>query len=375
MEHKINVIDLFAGCGGFSVGFERAGFNITKAVEFDRNIAISYSNNHSTTLMYAEDIAKIADCNHFSNGEAEVIIGGPPCQGFSMAGDRVREKKAFLSDPRNFLFRHYVEIVKIVRPKIFIIENVKGILSKDRGEIFKEIVDTFGDSNNFDGDKYFIHYKVCKAVEFGIPQKRERVVIIGTLNNNYNIDCIFSKAKESISSIDPHFFDEVTLYDAISDIPEPNEEGIVNLLQSKSYYQNNLRNKSNVVYNHTASKHNEKAIERMQNIAPGENWQVLNEDIRSVHSGAYGRLNWNNPAMTITTRFDTPAGGRFIHPDYNRTITPREAARIQSFPDSFVFVGNKTSICKQIGNAVPPKLAYFLAFVAKELLDIYEKVK
>lgn len=375
MEHKINVIDLFAGCGGFSVGFERAGFNITKAVEFDRNIAISYSNNHSTTLMYAEDIAKIADCNHFSNGEAEVIIGGPPCQGFSMAGDRVREKKAFLSDPRNFLFRHYVEIVKIVRPKIFIIENVKGILSKDRGEIFKEIVDTFGDSNNFDGDKYFIHYKVCKAVEFGIPQKRERVVIIGTLNNNYNIDCIFSKAKESISSIDPHFFDEVTLYDAISDMPEPNEEGIVNLLQSKSYYQNNLRNKSNVVYNHTASKHNEKAIERMQNIAPGENWQVLNEDIRSVHSGAYGRLNWNNPAMTITTRFDTPAGGRFIHPDYNRTITPREAARIQSFPDSFVFVGNKTSICKQIGNAVPPKLAYFLAFVAKELLDIYEKVK
>lgn len=375
MEHKINVIDLFAGCGGFSVGFERAGFNITKAVEFDRNIAISYSNNHSTTLMYAEDIAKIADCNHFSNGEAEVIIGGPPCQGFSMAGDRVREKKAFLSDPRNFLFRHYVEIVKIVRPKIFIIENVKGILSKDRGEIFKEIVDTFGDSNNFDGDKYFIHYKVCKAVEFGIPQKRERVVIIGTLNNNYNIDCIFSKAKESISSIDPHFFDEVTLYDAISDIPEPNEEGIVNLLQSKSYYQNNLRNKSNVVYNHTASKHNEKAIERMQNIAPGENWQVLNEDIRSVHSGAYGRLNWNNPAMTITTRFDTPAGGRFIHPDYNRTITPREAARIQSFPDSFVFVGNKTSICKQIGNAVPPKLAYFLAFVVKELLDIYEKVK
>ena len=181
MEHKINVIDLFAGCGGFSVGFERAGFNITKAVEFDRNIAISYSNNHSTTLMYAEDIAKIADCNHFSNGEAEVIIGGPPCQGFSMAGDRIREKKAFLTDPRNFLFRHYVEIVKIVRPKIFIIENVKGILSKDKGQIFKEIVDTFGDPDNFDGDKYFMHYKVCKAVEYGIPQNPFFVMLLSTV--------------------------------------------------------------------------------------------------------------------------------------------------------------------------------------------------
>ena len=113
----------------------------------------------------------------------------------------------------------------------------------------------------------------------------------------------------------------------------------------------------------------------MKNIAAGENWQVLNEEIHSVHSGAYGRLNWNYPTMTITTRFDTPAGGRFIHPDFNRTITPREAARIQSFPDSFVFIGNKTSICKQIGNAVPPKLAYFLAYVVKELLDYYEKVK
>ena len=164
MEHKINVIDLFAGCGGFSVGFERAGYKITKAVEFDKNIAASYSHNHKGTLMFAEDIGKIADTDHFSNKEADVIIGGPPCQGFSMAGERIREKKAFINDPRNFLFRHYVEVVKIVRPKVFLLENVKGILSKDNGAIFKEIVDTFGDPDNFDGDKYYLHYKVCKAV-------------------------------------------------------------------------------------------------------------------------------------------------------------------------------------------------------------------
>ena len=128
MEHKVNVIDLFAGCGGFSVGFERAGYNITKAVEFDKNIAASYSHNHVGTIMYANDIGTIADTKHFEKGEADVIIGGPPCQGFSMAGERIREKKAFINDPRNYLFRHYVEVVKIVRPKVFLLENVKGIL-------------------------------------------------------------------------------------------------------------------------------------------------------------------------------------------------------------------------------------------------------
>ena len=107
----------------------------------------------------------------------------------------------------------------------------------------------------------------------------------------------------------------------------------------------------------------------MKKVSIGQNWTTLDEDIHSVHSGAYGRLDWNKPTMTITTRFDTPAGGRFIHPEQNRTLTPREAARVQSFPDSFEFTGSKSSICKQIGNAVPPKLAYFLAMATRNLLD------
>ena len=132
------VIDLFAGCGGFSVGFERAGYNIVKAVEFDKEIANSYSHNHKRTIMFADDIGKIADTDHFERNESEVIVGGPPCQGFSMAVARIREKNAFMNDPRNFLFRHYVNVVKIVRPKVFLLENVKGILSKDKGAIFQE---------------------------------------------------------------------------------------------------------------------------------------------------------------------------------------------------------------------------------------------
>lgn len=365
---QIKVIDLFAGCGGFSVGFEKAGYSIVKAVEFDKNIAASYTYNHKGTLVYADDIAKVADGNHFKVNEADVIIGGPPCQGFSMAGERIREKKAFIEDPRNYLFRHYVEVVKIVRPKVFLLENVKGILSKDNGAIFKEIVDAFGDPNNFNGDKYYLHYKVCKAVEYGIPQRRERVVVVGVLNNDFDINKIFDETRENIAKKNPSFFEPVTLYDAISDIPEPTENGEARLLECKSAYQASLRNDNNVICNHIASHHNAMAINRMKKISTGENWQSLHEDIHSIHSGAYGRMAWGQPAMTITTRFDTPAGGRFIHPIENRTLTPREAARIQSFPDSFTFIGSKTIICKQIGNAVPPKLSYFLANTVKLIL-------
>lgn len=369
MERLVNVIDLFAGCGGFSVGFERAGYNITKAVEFDRSIAASYAHNHPNTHLYAEDIGDIDDNEHFTRGESDVIIGGPPCQGFSMAGARIREKNAFMNDPRNYLFRHYVNVVRIVRPKVFLLENVKGILSKDKGAIFKEIVDAFGNPDNFDGDRYYLHYKVCKAVEFGIPQRRERVVVIGTLNHDFDIDDTFARAKENILRREPDYFNKVSLRDAISDIPAPTTDGVAKLGSCDSYYQASLRANDGIIKNHIASNHNELAVGRMCHVQSGQNWTVLNEVIHSVHSGAYGRLEWDQPTMTITTRFDTPAGGRFIHPDENRTLTPREAARVQSFPDSFEFIGNKTIVCKQIGNAVPPKLSFFLANVVDIILQ------
>ena len=368
MGHSVKVIDLFAGCGGFSVGFEKAGCEIVKAVEFDKEIASSYSHNHPNTLMFAEDIGDIVDDDHFTRGEADIIIGGPPCQGFSMAGARIREKNAFMNDPRNYLFRHYVNVVKIVRPKVFVFENVKGILSKDKGEIFNEIVSAFGNAENFDGDKYYVHHKVCKAVDFGIPQRRERVILIGVLNQDFDIDKVFINAKELTRKSYPEFFEPVTLYDAISDISAPTDTGKTKLGSAKTSYQRVLRNKDGVISNHVATKHNNLAVGRMRKVSSGQNWTALDEEIHSVHSGAYGRLDWNLPTMTITTRFDTPAGGRFIHPEQNRTLTPREAARVQSFPDSFEFTGSKSSICKQIGNAVPPKLSFFLANVVNLLL-------
>lgn len=362
----IKVIDLFAGCGGFSCGFEKAGFNIVAAVEFDKMIAKSYSHNHKKTKMISEDICVVDNDKIFKQGDADVIIGGPPCQGFSMAGARIR-KNGFLEDPRNYLFKHYFNIVKLVKPKIFIIENVKGILTLKNGEIFKEIVNIFSDVNNFDGNAYKIQFKLLKAREFGIPQARERVIIVGSLLD-FDLDEELENAKNIIKSYDTNFFDSVSVLDALSDLPQPIKDGKVLNLTHKTKYQEYLSN-NGVTYNHCPHNHTKVAIQRMSKIQIDENFTVLNEKIKSIHSGSYGRLNPNSVASTITTRFDTPSGGKFIHPFENRTLTPREAARIQSFPDSFEFLGTKSSICKQIGNAVPPKLAYCLAIMVKEILN------
>ena len=362
----VRVIDLFAGCGGFSCGFKQAGFDIVSAVEFDKTIADSYIANHRGTNMIIDDIKNVDDTRTFKKGDSEVIIGGPPCQGFSMAGARIRN--GFIDDPRNYLFKHYYNIVKIINPKIFIIENVKGILNSNHGKTFKEIKAIFEDPNNFEGAPYKIQYKVLKAKQFGIPQNRERAVIIGS-KFNFNLDKEIEKTKSEIKKQDPHFFDNVTIWDAISNLPSPSRDGEVVILKNNTKYQQELNQNCKITKNHYKTNHSKKAIERMKKIKIDENYTSLDEKINSVHSGSYGRLNPNGIAPTITTRFDTPSGGKFIHPFENRTLTPREAARIQSFPDNFYFIGSKSSVCKQIGNAVPPKLAYFLGLMIRRLLN------
>lgn len=359
-------IDLFSGCGGLSIGFERAGFDIVAAVEYDKTISESYAFNHPKTKMINDDIKNVDNSNIFHFEDADIILGGPPCQGFSMAGSRNRN--GFIDDPRNYLFRHYFNIVKIVKPKFFIIENVKGILSMKNGAIFAEIKRLFEDSTEFNGEPYHINYRVVKASDYGIPQKRERTIIIGSKNEidlNYEIE----KTKKNIMEIYPDFFESVSVWDAISNIPDPTIDGRVICNDPVNNYQLYLSSENNITYNHNATKHNENAIKRMAKIHINENYLSLDENINSIHSGSYGRLDPDGMAATITTRFDTPSGGRFIHPYLNRTITPREAARLQSFPDSFEFIGSKTSVCKQIGNAVPPKLAYFFGIMIKRMIN------
>ena len=362
----IKTIDLFAGCGGFSCGFEQAGFDVISAVEFDKDIAKSYALNHTNTKMIADDIKNVDNDKVFKFKEADIIIGGPPCQGFSMAGARIRN--GFIDDPRNYLFKHYFNVVKIVRPKIFILENVKGILNLHKGKIFLEIKKLFEEPKNFDGKSYKIQYIVVKAREFGIPQNRERVIIIGS-QIDFSLDEEIKKTKELIIKDNPYFFKNVTVWEAISNLPKPTEGGIVTNLKYVNEYQKYLKSETNNTYNHIKTNHSKKAIERMAKVKINENFTVLNENIKTVHSGSYGRLDPMGIAPTVTTRFDTPSGGKFTHPYENRTITPREAARIQSFPDDFKFYGSKSCICKQIGNAVPPKLAFFFATMIRRILN------
>lgn len=385
----MNVIDLFAGAGGFSAGFKKAGYNIILANEIDEQIAYTYQKNFSETLMINEDIQNLAenfdelvelnlneknlDREKILNGleNIDIVIGGPPCQGFSMAGNRIRKKNAFLEDPRNYLFKYYFKIIQRFEPKYFIIENVPGMKSLKGGLILDEIVKLFEDESNFKNGKYHLSMTIVNAEEFGVPQARKRFIIIGSKFSNVDIENGLSIVKKDMLTSDPNRFQINTLYDAISDLNYLNHsEGEFEQnykIEPLSYYQLMRRANSEKLYNHTASKHNEIALSRIKQILPGQNFRDLDdsENIKSVHSGSYGRLEWDKVAMTITTRFDTPSAGRVIHPERHRALTPREAARIQSFDDDFIFYGNKTSIGKQIGNAVPPLLAEVLANLIK----------
>ena len=363
----LKVIDLFAGCGGLSLGFIQNDFEIKKAVEFDKTIAETYKNNHPHVEIIVDDIKNVDLTGVFCENDADVIIGGPPCQGFSMAG--ARNRNGFIDDPRNYLFKHYFNVVKTVKPKMFIMENVKGIKTMQDGKIFEEIVNLFSNAELLDNKPYYIYYKLVKAIDFGIPQKRERMIIIGSQTKIENFETMWEETKKSILLQYPHFFDKVTVKDAISNLPSTTIDGKIENPIPENQYQIYLSTNNINLYNHVSTKHSNVAINRMKQISSGENFMVLEEKINSIHSGSYGRLSWESQAPTITTRFDTPAGGRYTHPTEDRTLSPREAARIQSFPDNFIFYGSKSSICKQIGNAVPPKISYFLSEFTKKVIN------
>ncbi len=382
----MNVIDLFSGAGGFSAGFKKAGLDIIMANEIDEMIAETYKKNHKDTLMINLDIKELAQnfdeivsrsLEEFDDNErkseikrklkqVDIIIGGPPCQGFSMAGARIRKSSRFIDDPRNYLFKYYFQIVQKLEPKYFVMENVTGLETMNNGAILEEIIRLFTDEDNFKFGKYYITKKIIAANELGVPQARRRLIILGSKFGKIDLD----KEIENIK-IRHKIPKKVTLEEAIGDLNylESGEGEFVSeyLKEPTSEYQKRRRKNSSKLYNHVAPRHNKSTLERIKKIEVGENWTKIaaEENIKSVHSGAYGRLNWNEQAYTITTRFDTPSAGRVIHPELNRTLTPREAARIQSFDDDFVFYGNKSSIGKQIGNAVPPLVAEVLANIIK----------
>ena len=342
------VIDLFAGVGGMSLGFEMAGFEVLLANEYDKEIANAYKENHRRTKVIAKDITQLPLQETFGEycGCIDVVIGGPPCQGFSQKGQRKT-----INDERNFLFKYYVKVVELVKPQYFVMENVPNLLTAEKGFFIKEIEEMFAQLG------YVLNAGVLNAADYGVPQNRRRAVIIGKKTKELN-----RKVKLPIK-----YDEKVSVWDAISDLAylESGEGEIVQeyIHYPKSKYQKKMRDGSSQLFNHQATKHSELAIERLKLVPPEMGKEVLPSEYltKSIYSGTWSRMMKNDVSVTITTRFDTPSSGRFSHPFLNRAITVREAARLQSFPDTFKFIGTKCSQMKQVGNAVPPLLAKAIA--------------
>jgi len=339
---KFIILDLFCGAGGFSYGIDKnKEFQTVLGLDFDENAINTFNHNIKGATGIVGDITD----NKVKNKIVEeakklgvnMVIGGPPCQGFSLKG-----KQLGIDDPRNFLFLEYVKIVEQLRPEVFIIENVRNLINALGGFFIEQIRIRFKELG------YIINDGYINAKDFGIPQNRERAIIIGSLSRS--IDLPKGDTKKN-----------VTVRDAISDLAYlesgdgVNESDYINEPQSK--YQKMLRGKK--LYNHVATSHSTLALKKLNMVpAEGDKTSIPKElQGKQKFLTTWARLKWDDISPTIDTRFDTPSNGRNSHPYLNRAITPREAARIQSFDDDFVFYGPKTSICRQIGNAVPPIMA------------------
>lgn len=341
------MIDLFAGVGGLSLGFEMAGFDVVLANEHDKSIAESYKHNHPNTKMILANIQDLPIEDTFSKyrGKVDVVIGGPPCQGFSQKGQRKT-----INDERNFLFKYFVKVVEFLSPTYFVMENVPNLLTAENGYFKNEIIELFGAKG------YTLVTDTLNAADYGVPQNRRRAVIIGKLGGSPLNMPIRQREK-------------VTIWDAISDLAYHNSGEGSDFedyqTEPQSEYQKHLRRGSDKLYNHKSTAHSALAIERLNMIPPNSGKESLPEEhlTKSIYSGTWTRMRKDEISVTITTRFDTPSSGKFTHPFLHRAITVREAARIQSFPDTFRFIGTKGSQMKQVGNAVPPLLAKSIAAV------------
>lgn len=333
----LTYISLFSGAGGFSIGFNALGYKCIFANDIDEDAEKTHKLNFPKTPFIRRDIAKLlpSEILEATNGiKPDVIIGGPPCQGFSMMGDKHG------SDPRNQLFKNYVNLVRNLKPKCFVFENVKGLAQLHKGEFLSNL------SKDFSNCGYDIYFKILNSSDYGVPQNRERVILFGTrINKKFNF-------------------------------PAANQQTIREIKSFKNVGEaiNDLANKDSKIPNHLALKHKDIVLERYKLIPEGGKLpppDEMPENIRRKNFGStYIRLDRNKPSVTLV-----PGNNAFpVHPVLNRSLTPREAARIQTFPDGHIFTGTRRKQCILVGNAVPPLLAANIARVVKEHLLI-EKMK
>lgn len=373
----MRIVDLFSGAGGLTFGFyyklvndefiKNEDCEIVFANEWDKKAAEAFKINFPSINMINEDIKLLTQEKiekNIANKDIDLIIGGPPCQSYSTIGKRKYDDKAKM-------YKEYYRLLSIVKPKMFLFENVKGMLSMKNpngGKIIDDIKCKFKEIN------YDIDFKVLDAADYGVPQHRERVFIIGW-RKDLNIKWSFEDIEKSKK--------QISIKQAINDLPAvPAGANVIsyNGKQPTNNYQRLMRKHSKHISCHFSPIYGDKIQTVINHVVQGEGKNYINNlvdkgiipkeyRLTSGYDNTYGRLIENQPSTTITNNMSTPSGLRCIHYSENRALTPREGARIQSFPDWFEFVGTKKDITTQIGNAVPPLLAMKIATQIEKVLS------
>ena len=336
---KYNILDLFCGAGGLSLGFERAGFHVVKAIDIDQHAVNTYNFNRKEKVAEVKSVSDI-DSNYLEKlGTIDGIIGGPPCQGFSIAnGQRI------VNDERNKLYREYFRILETVRPKFFIIKNVTGLLTLAKGAVKDDILKRARKLG------YNIEYKTINASLYGVPQVRMRVIFVGIHKSCSTEKFVFPEGHSAPVSIE----------DAIGDLPslDNGEDNTSYVHPPKTDYQKMIRDGMTVLHNHILSVHKEETKKTIAMIPEGKRVCDLPKELRGgrKYEALMRKMDRKKPALTIDTGHRT-----YFHYQELRIPSTREVARLQSFPDSYVFLGPRNDQQKQVGNAVPPMLAEIIA--------------
>lgn len=396
----MKVLDTFAGAGGFSLGFEMAGCEIVGAIETDAWACETFEFNHPEAIVIKSNIEEISDKKLkklFLGNEPDIILGGPPCQGFSICNKNNGDPK----DPRNSLFEEFVRLGKIFKPKIMIMENVPNLIKAKTksNELVLDII-----KNELSNLGYFVYSTILESVDYGVPQIRKRLFVIAS---SIELDKPFPEPTHSPSQGDLFSLSlkkTPTLWEAISDLPEIEaREGAEEMQYSskpQNEFQKTLRKGSKKLHNHLAMKHSKRMVERFSAMKWGQSGSDVPDHLKPYKRNSNGiisdkvydqnnrRMHPDKPCHTIPASFYA----NFVHPYKNRNFTAREGARIQTFPDSYVFKGKPTVVshkllaregrfdekylCQynQIGNAVPPMLAKAVADnILSQIIEVTEE--
>ncbi len=350
---KYRVLDIFCGAGGFSCGMEQAGFEVVAGVDNDEKALKTFEYNHKNAIAVNYDLSNINNdlfrvLDPITKDGIDVLVGGPPCQGFSIAGKRL------VDDPRNKLWLAYIKIIDRYKPKVIFLENVPTIVSVNKGKVAEKIIDSFREYG------YEVSQKILVASDYGVPQNRKRAFFVATKKGLPSFT--FPKS----------LCEYITTEEAISDLPLLNDslglEEVSYIVEPQNKYQKEIRKESRVILNHSAVNHTDKTKDIISLVPDGGNYKDLPEHLKNTRKVniAWTRMNSKKTCFTIDAGHN-----HHFHYKANRVPTVRECARIQSFPDTFKFIGTRTSQYRQVGNAVPPLLGLALA---KESLKVLKNV-